>query len=807
MKYVHGISGKEIFAEVARKAIEDEFGDNIEQTYLKKTEKPTYQYNEDGEIIGINGDPIAAGTASIPLKGADGVYVQHDLTANIVGISANYAYASALSSYQQKLSDETMTDIYSIPFKLDKSEFESVSSTFATKDYVTDKIAEIGSPLVIRGSKTCAEIEALTGMKVGDVYCVKDSGTIDGMTVLARDEVAWTDDNEWIVVGREIAVDLSDYYKKSETSGAGQIDAALANIDVKFEDYYTTTETSGKDQISEALASKVDSTAMTAYYTKDETSGAEEIATALAGKLDPSALDDYVTTNTLASNYYDKTETSSKEELQSAFDNKADLSELELYYTMAETSGADQLSAAFDTKLDTTAFSTVSSTFLTDADISAADWNDTTDVVRTNSAAWAEGGAGDPEVNALVHSNSGIWNSVSDKLDSTAFSTVSSTFLTETSADELYAPIGITAKLDTIEEGAQKNVQSNWTETNTASDAYIKNKPDIYTKSEVDTLLNGKIVVVEQLPATGDSSKIYYVGPNTSVSGDDKYDEYLWYENDWLHVGEHSIDLSDYATYEYVDALTDGKQDTLSWSYDGNTLTAINGSAIKDTTYTAGENIDITNNVISGKDWSGEIEAAVADKADNQDVEDLADEMAEGMAGLSEEIATKLESSAFAEVSGTFLTKTSADTLYQPIGDYATTGEVAEKLDITAFNETLDDINDAFNDVDNLIDQVSASIKGTILTGDSNIRATSAEEGNNIKWTLELTAQPVVTDTTLSGYSGIVATKDSTVSSQWNVGLTEPFYNVITGVSSIQTITKNDVDEIWAIVTGCRAGV
>jgi uncharacterized protein with beta-barrel porin domain len=69
---------------------------------------------------------------------------------------------------------------------------------------------------------------------------------------------------------------------------------------------------------------------------------------------------------------------------------------------------------------------------------------------------------------------------------------------------------------------------------------------------------------------------------------------------------------------------------------------------------------------------------------------------------------------------------------------------------------------------------------------------------------LELTAQPVVTDTTLSGYSGIVAAKDSTVSSQWNVGLAQGYVEAITSVSSIETITKSDVDEIWAIVTGER---
>lgn len=92
-----------------------------------------------------------------------------------------------------------------------------------------------------------------------------------------------------------------------------------------------------------------------------------------------------------------------------------------------------------------------------------------------------------------------------------------------------------------------------------------------------------------------------------------------------------------------------------------------------------------------------------------------------------------------------------------------------------------------------------SSIKGTILTGDSNIRTTSAEDGNNIKWTLELTAQPVVTDTTLSGYDGIVATKDSTVSSQWNIGIAQAYKEQIEAVSS--KLTQDDTDALYAPIS------
>jgi len=80
------------------------------------------------------------------------------------------------------------------------------------------------------------------------------------------------------------------------------------------------------------------------------------------------------------------------------------------------------------------------------------------------------------------------------------------------------------------------------------------------------------------------------------------------------------------------------------------------------------------------------------------------------------------------------------------------------------------------------ITSVSA-IKGTIITGDSNFNITSSNSGKNILWNLELTSQPVVTDTTLSGYNGIIARKDSTVSSQWNVGLDGTYKSAIEQVS------------------------
>ena len=93
---------------------------------------------------------------------------------------------------------------------------------------------------------------------------------------------------------------------------------------------------------------------------------------------------------------------------------------------------------------------------------------------------------------------------------------------------------------------------------------------DVYTKSEVDSLLNGKVEVVASLPASGEPGKIYYVGP--TGTGDDKYDEYIWdsTNNTFIHVGEHSIDLSDYVN---TVSVTGAGNAITTTAKSGNTLT------------------------------------------------------------------------------------------------------------------------------------------------------------------------------------------------------------------------------------------
>ena len=93
---------------------------------------------------------------------------------------------------------------------------------------------------------------------------------------------------------------------------------------------------------------------------------------------------------------------------------------------------------------------------------------------------------------------------------------------------------------------------------------------DVYSKSEVNSLFNGQVVILAALPASGESGKIYYIGP--TGSGEDRYDEYIWdsTNNTFLKVGEHSIDLSNYVN---TVTLTGTGNAVTTTAKSGNTLT------------------------------------------------------------------------------------------------------------------------------------------------------------------------------------------------------------------------------------------
>lgn len=138
-------------------------------------------------------------------------------------------------------------------------------------------------------------------------------------------------------------------------------------------------------------------------------------------------------------------------------------------------------------------------------------------------------------------------------------------------------------KLNGIATGAEVNVQSNWSQTTTTADDYIKNKPtkvsdftndsNFQTQAQVQQAINdaiGQITglsfeIVQTLPATGAAGTIYLV-PN-SGSAPNIYDEYVWITSggsgSFEKIGTTDVDLSGYVQYSNLVAITNAEIDTI----------------------------------------------------------------------------------------------------------------------------------------------------------------------------------------------------------------------------------------------------
>lgn len=89
---------------------------------------------------------------------------------------------------------------------------------------------------------------------------------------------------------------------------------------------------------------------------------------------------------------------------------------------------------------------------------------------------------------------------------------------------------------------------------------WIRHK--FYTKREIDDMLSAgmKYEVVDELPSTGEAGTVYLV-PKQSAGTGDVYDEYIYVDGSFEHIGSTEIDLSNYYTKAQTDNLLGDKVD------------------------------------------------------------------------------------------------------------------------------------------------------------------------------------------------------------------------------------------------------
>ena len=140
--------------------------------------------------------------------------------------------------------------------------------------------------------------------------------------------------------------------------------------------------------------------------------------------------------------------------------------------------------------------------------------------------------------------------------------------------------------------------------TNATDAAGARTNLDVYSKSETEALLNGKVEIVNALPATGTSGIIYYLKVG-STTGADNYEEYIWGTEPggstagWIKVGEQTIDLSGYKTTQTAVPDPTASGTTLSFiatiSQDANGVITPTKSSVKVVSTYSGTGTDPIN--------------------------------------------------------------------------------------------------------------------------------------------------------------------------------------------------------------------
>ena len=324
------------------------------------------------------------------------------------------AFSTVSGDFLTSIPDEYATKDFvsnSITGKLDISSFSSVSGDFITNDYIqnnyyskTDTSSKEELTNAFNNVNVPSSVLDLSGFEYneqnlisgygGSAFAGQGGAEYTGIAPIVVDNENDTIGLDTFILSGGQNVDLVEDYENNIV----RIDIDLSGM--SFDDYYKKTETSSKEEITNALGDL-----STAYYP-------------LTGN--PSG---FLTQHQSLTNYYTKNETSSRDELNTA-----------IQYVSANAGKTYTGVSPIVVNNTTNEISADAWILSGGTGISLVDDN-INNITRIDVTAQG----GDPEVQNLVRSNSSTWDSVSNKLDTTAFSEVSGSFLTAHQSLDGYA--------------------------------------------------------------------------------------------------------------------------------------------------------------------------------------------------------------------------------------------------------------------------------------------------------------------------------------------------------------------------------
>ena len=474
---------------------------------------------------------------SADANSAFNTWVQNDYTNNITYLSGEI---------DDKV-DKSESGLF-YPMEGNPSGFlTTVPNEYATKDFVSS------------GLNTKLDISSFSSVS-GDFLTAHQS--LEGYAT-----EQWVENKGYIT-----GVDLSNYYDKTQTSSKEELADAFNNVNVPS----SVLDLSGFEYNSQNLISGYGGSAFAgqgggAEYTgvapivvdnENDTIGLDTFT--LSGGRNVDLIEDY--DNNIVrididlsgmsfDDYYKKTETSSKEEISNAFSELSNdyypltgnpsgfltaHQSLTNYYQKNETSSRDELNTAIQYVSANAGktYTGVSPIVVnnTTNEISADAWvlsggngislvdDNINNITRIDVTAQG----GDPEVQNLVRSSSATWDSVSAKLDTTAFSTVSGDFLTahqdisyklDTSAFEDVSGTFATNEALENTSGAITSLIPTDYYPDTNPSGFISEVPESYIQNSDLTIVDNKITEISGVELSAGTPVEFEYDDNEAISG------------------------------------------------------------------------------------------------------------------------------------------------------------------------------------------------------------------------------------------------------------------------------------------------
>ena len=414
------------------------------------------------------------------------------------------AFSSVSGDFLTSIPDEYATKDFvsnSITGKLDISSFSSVSGDFVTNDYIqnnyytkTDTSSKEELTNAFNNVNVPSSVLDLSGFEYneqnlisgygGSAFAGQGGAEYTGIAPIVVDNENDTIGLDTFILSGGQNVDLVEDYENNIV----RIDIDLSGM--SFDDYYKKTETSSKEEITNALG------------------GLSNVYYPLTGN--PSG---FLTQHQSLTNYYTKNETSSRDELNTA-----------IQYVSANAGKTYTGVLPIVVNNTTNEISADAWVLSGGTGISLVDDN-INNITRIDVTAQG----GDPEVQGLVRSNSSTWDSVTNKLDTTAFSTVSGTFLTavdlspyatETLVEETSGAITSLIPTDYYPDTNPSGFISGVDLSDYATTADLALKQDTLTfdydeQDRISAINNSAIAAGDEFPVSADEA-IQYVQTNSA---------------------------------------------------------------------------------------------------------------------------------------------------------------------------------------------------------------------------------------------------------------------------------------------------